>query len=103
MSKLRDLPLDEGKRLINTDRNQEYGEPYDNFSDIAAMITAILRSILKDGERVRVEHVAMIMIIVKLSRMTTSPDKFDSWADIAGYEGTGWEAIAVDRGIDTND
>ena len=64
MSKLRDLPLDEGKRFINTDRNLEYGEPYDNFSDIAAMITAILRSILKDGERVRVEHVAMIMIIV---------------------------------------
>lgn len=101
MSKLRDEPLDRGKLLINTDRNKEYGEPYDNFSDIAAMITAILRSILKDGERVRVEHVAMIMIIVKLSRMTTSPDKFDSWADIAGYVGTGWEAIAVDRGIDS--
>lgn len=96
VSKPRDLPLDEAKRLINADRNEEYGEPYDNFSDIASMITVILRSILKDGERVRVEHVAMIMIIVKLSRMTTSPRKMDSWVDIAGYVGTGWEAIEMD-------
>ena len=95
-SKPRDLPLAESKRLINADRNEEYGEPYDNFSDIASMITVILRSILKDGERVRVEHVAMIMIIVKLSRMTTSPRKMDSWVDIAGYVGTGWEAIEMD-------
>jgi len=97
MSKPRDLPLEEAKRLINADRNQEYGEPYDNFSDIASMITVILRSILKEGERVRVEHVAMIMIIVKLSRMTTSPRKMDSWVDIAGYVGTGWEAISMDE------
>lgn len=96
MSKPRDIPLDEAKRLINADRNQEYGEPYENFSDIASMINVILRSILKEGERVKVEHVAMIMIIVKLSRMTTSPRKLDSWVDIAGYVGTGWESISRD-------
>ena len=97
MSKPRDLPLEEAKRLINADRNKEYGEPYDNFTDIASMINVILRSVLKEGERVKVEHVAMIMIIVKLSRMTTSPRKLDSWLDIAGYVGTGWEAIEQDR------
>lgn len=93
MSKQRDLPLTEAMRLINSDRNNEYGEPYENFRDIAEMMTVMLRPILKEGERVSVHHVAMVMMAVKLSRMTTSPLKLDTWVDIAGYVGTGWEAM----------
>jgi hypothetical protein len=93
MSKPRDEPLDEAKRLINSDRNNEYGEPYENFRDIAAMMTVMLRPILKEGEAIKTHHVAMVMIAVKLSRMTTSPLKHDTWADIAGYVGAGWEAM----------
>ena len=93
MSKERDLPLIEAMRLINSDRNNEYGEPYENFRDIAEMMTVMLRPILKEGEAVRTNHVAMCMIAVKLSRMTTSPLKLDTWVDIAGYVGTGWEAM----------
>jgi len=99
MSKLRDLPLDEAKRIINKDRNAEYGEPADNFQDIADMMTVMLRGILKDGERVRVEHVAMTMIAVKISRLTTSPSKLDTWVDLAGYVGTGYEAMEIANGI----
>lgn len=93
MSKQRDQPLMEAMRLINSDRNNEYGEPYENFRDIAEMMTVMLRPILKEGERVSVHHVAMVMMAVKLSRMTTSPLKLDTWVDIAGYVGTGWEAM----------
>lgn len=93
MPKMRDLPLDEAKLIINADRNQEYGEPYDNFRDIAEIMTVILRPILKDGARVRTHEVAMCMIAVKMSRMTTSPVKADSWVDIAGYVGVGYEAM----------
>jgi len=100
MSKLRDRPLDEAKRLINADRNKEYGEPVDNFRDIAEMMTVLIRPILKEGARVRVEHVAMMMMAVKLSRMTTSPDKLDTWVDICGYAGTGYEAMEIMNGIE---
>lgn len=100
MSKLRDHPLDEAKRLINADRNKEYGEPVDNFRDIAEMMTVLIRPILKEGARVRVEHVAMMMMAVKLSRMTTSPDKLDTWVDICGYAGTGYEAMEIMNGIE---
>lgn len=100
MSKLRDRPLDEAKRLINADRNKEYGEPVENFRDIAEMMTVLIRPILKEGARVRVEHVAMMMMAVKLSRMTTSPHKLDTWVDICGYAGTGYEAMEIMNGIE---
>lgn len=99
MSKPRNAPLDEARLIINTDRNAEYGEPYDNFQSIANMCTELLKPALKDGAKIEVHHVAMIMIAVKLSRMQTSPLKFDSWTDIAGYVGAGWEATAVANGL----
>jgi hypothetical protein len=93
MSKPRNLPLTEAMIIINADRNEEYGEPADNFKDIADMMTILLKPVLKDGARVDVSQVAMTMMAVKLSRMTTSPTKFDTWCDIAGYVGAGWEAV----------
>lgn len=97
---LRNTPLDEARMLINADRNKEYGEPYENFRDIAEMMTVLIRPILKDGARVRVEHVAMMMMAVKLSRMTTSPTKLDTWVDICGYVGTGYEAMEIQNGLE---
>jgi hypothetical protein len=35
--------------------------------------------------------VAAMMIIVKLSRIQTSPTKRDSWVDLAGYAALGCE------------
>lgn len=92
MSNLRDAPLDVAKELINADRNQEYGEPAENFKDIADMATILMRPVLKSEARIEPHHVAMFMIAIKMTRMKTSPRKFDSWVDIAGYVGTGWEA-----------
>ena len=103
MGKIRDVPLEEAIRIINTDRNQDYGEPYENFRDIAEMLTVMLRPILKDGTKIQCHHVSMVMIAVKLSRMTTSPLKFDSWVDIAGYIGAGWEATEMEREHDARE
>jgi hypothetical protein len=100
MGKLRDVPIDAAKVIINTDRNQEYGDPAENMKDIAQMMSVILRPALKDGAEIRPEQVAMCMIAVKLSRMTTSPKKLDSWTDIAGYVGVGYEAMEVNDGVE---
>jgi hypothetical protein len=94
-TKIRNRPLNEAMVIINADRNEEYGEPAENFKDIADIMTVLLKPILKDGVGVDVHHVAMTMMAVKLSRMTTSPTKFDHWCDIAGYVGAGWEAVEV--------
>jgi hypothetical protein len=61
------------------------------------MITIMLGPLLQPTARVSCEHVAMIMIAVKLARMTTSPAKLDTWVDIAGYVGAGYEAMEMDK------
>jgi len=100
MGKVRDIPLSQAIELINGDRNKEYGEPYDNFSDIAAVASVLLKPKLKHGTQLSTKDVTMIMIAVKLCRMTTSPQKIDSWRDIAGYIGAGWEALNEERAND---
>lgn len=103
MGKLRDVPIDAAKVIINNDRNQEYGEPAENMRDIAQMMSVLLRPVLKEDAEIRPEQVAMCLIAVKLSRMTTSPKKLDSWTDIAGYVGVGYEAMEVNDAMEIVD
>ena len=35
--------------------------------------------------------VAAMMILLKVARLATSPDKWDNWVDIAGYAALGGE------------
>jgi hypothetical protein len=103
MGKLRDVPIDAAKVIINNDRNKEYGDPAENMKDIAQMMSVILRPALKEDAEIRPEQVAMCMIAVKLSRMTTSPKKLDSWTDIAGYVGVGYEAMKINEAMEIVD
>jgi hypothetical protein len=84
--------LREAEGLIAGDRNQAYGEPFDDFSRTAAMWSAYL------GIPVDAHDVAALLIMVTLSRLTESPTKRDHWADIAGYAGCGYECTVVGSG-----
>ena len=77
--------LEEAQHLITKDRNEDYGDPSSNFRCIADMWTAYL------DHKIEPHDVAALMILVKLSRVQSSPDKRDSWVDIAGYAGLGAE------------
>lgn len=35
----------------------------------------------------------MAMMALKLSRLTWSPERQDSWMDVAGYSACGWECV----------
>lgn len=82
--------LEEALELTSGERNQEYGEPTDDFQTIAAMWSVLFRHKLKDDCRVEPHEVAKAMIALKMSRMTKSPGKRDHWVDIAGYARCGW-------------
>jgi len=83
--------LREAARLINSDRNKQYGNPKDNFDRISKLWSVVL------GMDVSAEDVAMCMVAVKVARYASkSGYQPDTWIDIAGYAGCGYEVGALE-------
>lgn len=81
-----DSILLEAEDLTSGARNKSYGEPLENFSHTAALINAQFSGKLKTP--FTAEDFAILMILVKLSRLNTTPTHRDSMVDIAGYART---------------
>lgn len=78
--------LSEAGRIIAGDRDVQYGGPEDNFGRIAKIWSIIF------GIPVTTEDVAMAMVAVKVARYASkSGFQPDTWIDIAGYAGCGYE------------
>jgi hypothetical protein len=84
--------MTERQRVLNTaaryvahDRNAQYGTPESNFGMIAQFWSTYL------GASIMPHDVAAMMSLMKLARITTSPDKDDNWIDLAGYAACGAE------------
>lgn len=76
--------LKAAERCVCTDRNQQYGEPEDNFRIIAALWNVYLfgrgaKSQLNPAD------VGAMMALFKLGRIATGGDKSDNFIDLAGY------------------
>lgn len=89
MSDRRKDLLDEAARLVSADRHRAYGPPAVNLARTAAIINAALEH--KIYEPFTAADVALIMVAVKLARITHDPTKRDSWVDVAGWAACGWE------------
>ena len=77
--------LDVAKRTICNDRNDQYGEPEDNFKMIADLWGDYLH------KKLSAEDVANMMILFKVARNVTGSGKMDNWIDICGYAACGGE------------
>jgi hypothetical protein len=86
--------LEEAKRLINGDRNNQYGPPTQDFKRTADMATAFGFTV--NGLPLQAHHVAIFMMLLKTSRLAWTPGKRDSWVDAAGYSGCGYECAVED-------
>ena len=73
--------------LINGQRQEDYGDKLQNFTQIAMLFQATLAMKLQPDARITPEDVALLMMQVKIARLAKSPDHFDSIMDIAGYAG----------------
>ena len=83
------LALREAARLINSERNVQYGPPKENFDRIARIWGVIL------SIEVTAEDVAMCLAGMKMARYASkSGYQPDTWIDIAGYAGCGYEVGA---------
>lgn len=86
---LRVEALREAARLITTERNKQYGPPQENFNRISRLWSVVL------GKEITEEDVAMCMIALKIARYASrSGYQPDTWIDIAGYAGCGYEVGA---------
>ena len=78
--------LREAARITTQDRNANYGGPEENFTRTAKIWSVIL------GMEITNEQVAMMMVGLKMARFAHgSGFQPDTWIDIAGYAGCGYE------------
>jgi hypothetical protein len=92
--------LETAKGYVTADRNATHGDPEDNFRTIAEYWEAYLRSKGMEDVEIRTYDVAAMMVLMKVSRLATSPGQEDHWVDIAGYAACGGEVATrvADRG-----
>ena len=89
--------LEEAAELTCGDRNNQYGPPTQDFDRVAKMLSALGYQKAR-GHEIEPHDVAIIMACLKLSRLMWSPEKRDSWVDLAGYAACGYETVG--RGDD---
>lgn len=78
--------LREAAAIISGDRDKQYGGPEENFTRIAKIWSVILST------DISAEDVAMMMVGLKVARYASkSGFQADTWRDIAGYGGCGYE------------
>jgi uncharacterized protein DUF6378 len=80
MTEFKNDILAEADKIINGERNEQYGEAEDNFEAIARLWSAYLGA--KSG--LSGHDVAMLMILLKIAR-TNGRKKKDNYVDICGY------------------
>ena len=95
MDNFRSEILQEAISLINGDRHVDYGDPVDDFTTTASLWQTYLARTMdaREGLDLRAHDVAIMMILLKVARISWTPEKRDHWADIAGYDGCGWDCV----------
>jgi len=79
---MEDTILDEAAKLVDGERNVDYGDPIDNMTQIADLWNTYIG--LAGDIAINARDVTMMMILIKVARDTTS-HKRDNLIDIAGY------------------
>jgi hypothetical protein len=77
--------LEEAIKITAHDRNKAYGNPEDNFANIAEYWSAYLTQSQKQSIIVSSQDIAHLMILMKIARLATNPNHRDSLVDVAGY------------------
>lgn len=85
--------LNEAMEITHKDRNSSYGNPEDNFKQIADLWNAYLRARWSNRQvnyssgmlPLDSADVAIMSLLIKVARLAKTPSHHDSAVDIAGY------------------
>lgn len=78
-----DTLADEAKELVFGDRQRAYSNPLDDYTTTAQIVNALLKDKLK--EKLTAEDLQLVMVAVKLSRLSRNRNHRDSAVDALGY------------------
>lgn len=82
--------LDTAEKMVNGDRQDDYGTPEQNFERIAMLWTHYLGpNRLNVG--ITPVDVAAMLALLKIARVASGHGKSDNWIDLAGYAACGGE------------
>ena len=76
--------------VLTGDRQEDYGSPEENLSDIANGWTVIAKRALEREGCITATHVALMNDWQKTCRLLKTPAHKDSWVDKAGYTAIGY-------------
>lgn len=79
------------------DREGHYGSPAQNFAAIARMWRCHMASRFGADVDLKPEDVAVMLALMKMSRLGFDPSHVDSWVDVAGYAALGGEVSGKDK------
>lgn len=83
--------LDKAAECVLKDRQSTYDTPENSFQVIADYWNVYLQTCLKPHQ------VAVMMALVKIARLKTSPQHEDNWIDLAGYAACGGEVATKEN------
>lgn len=90
----RDSVLESAGLLVNGAREQSYGHPRDSFTRIARLWSVII------GKDIDCTDVALMLALLKVSRLVNDRGHIDSWVDLCGYASLGGELSCNGKGTD---
>ena len=92
--------LDTSNKIVNGDRDEQYGTPEDSFKVIAELWTVYLNGREISGTEtvyVFAKDVAVMMALLKIARIAGGDSKSDNWIDLAGYAACGGEIDTINE------
>lgn len=89
----RRIILEETAEILDGPRNRDYGDASEDFATTAAFWNNYVARISqrRGGLCLTSHDVAAMMMLLKLARLTWTPDVKDHWMDAIGYAALGWE------------
>lgn len=84
--------LEKALEAVTGQREEDYGTPKNNFSEISDLWNTAFSG--KLNSPLDAKDVALAMILLKVARLTNSTSNHDSWLDIAGYAACGSEVCS---------
>ena len=85
--------LEQARKCVCGDREQDYGSPEQNFQTIASFWEVYLKKSVPPGTDLCIlpEDVAAMLALLKIARISSGHAKDDNWIDLAGYAACGGE------------